>query len=242
MKDLHSHILYGIDDGSKDIEESIELLKDMEKQGITELILTPHYIEDSKYNCNNKDKQKILKELEKKAKEEDINIKLYLGNEVFFTANFLELLEKKEIATLNKSKYVLFEFPMRQIYNNTSHIIAELVSHGYTPVLAHPERYELFQKHPNAAEEYLRTGILFQANYTSLFGNYGSKSEKTLKYFLKKGWITFLGGDIHHKTKYNIKKLEKKLLRITKNKQYTEDLMVNNFDKVINNEDIGMLR
>lgn len=242
MKDIHSHLLYGIDDGSKSIEESIELLKKMKKQGIDELILTPHYIEESKYNCNNKSKEKIFKELSKKAQEEGIEIKLYLGNEAFFATNLLELIKKGEVATLNNSKYILFEFPMKQIYKNTAEIINELVSHGYVPILAHPERYKVFQEHPNMMEDYLRSGVLLQGNFTSLFGKYGKTAEKTLKYFLRKRWVTFLGSDTHHEVKFSAKKLERKLNKITKDKGYTSSLMYDNFDKVIKNEDIGILR
>ena len=242
MKDLHSHLLYGIDDGSRSIDESIELLKKMEKHGIKELMLTPHYVDNSKYNCNNKDKMKIFNELKEKAKEENINIKLYLGNEVFITNNFLELLKKDEITTLNSSKYLLFELPMRQKYNNTHNITNELTSKGYIPILAHPERYESFQKHPNLLKDYIRAGILLQGNFTSLFGKYGRSAEKTLKYLLKNKWISFLGSDTHHDIQFDSKKLEKKLLRITKDRDYVLDLMENNFDKVVSNIDIGMLR
>lgn len=242
MKDLHCHLLYGIDDGSNSIEESIELLKQMEKEGITECILTPHYIEESEYTCDNKQKTILFKRLVKKAKEENISIKLYLGNEAFITTNFLDLIKNKQIQTLNNSKYLLFEFPMRQIYNNTGFIINELVSNGYSPILAHPERYHAFQKHPNLVEEYLRTGILLQGNFTSLFGKYGKKAQKTLKYFLKRKWITFLGSDTHHDVNFNSEKLQKKLLRITKDKDYVEKIMGNNFDKVINNEEMEIIR
>lgn len=242
MKDIHSHLLYGIDDGSKSIEESILLLKEMKNKGVDELILTPHYIEESNYNCNNESKEKIFNELNKKIKEENINIKLYLGNEVFITTKFIELLKNNEINTLNNSKYLLFEFPLRQVYKNTSEIISELVSNGYVPVLAHPERYPIFQKHPELLEEYLRKGVLMQGNLTSLFNVYGKQSKKTLEYFLKNKWITFLGSDTHKRVQFDSKKLEKKLLHITKNSKYVEDLLNNNFDKIINNEDIAMIR
>lgn len=242
MKDLHSHLLYGIDDGSNSIEESITLLKKMKEQGIDELILTPHYIENSKYDCDNKSKNALFKEFQKRVEEENIDVKLYLGNEVFFTNNFLDLIKNKKVQPLNGSKYILFEFPMRQIYKNTMEIINELVSHGYIPVLAHPERYKTFQEHPKMVEEYLRSGVLLQGNFTSLFGKYGRTCEKTLKLFLKQKWITFLGSDTHHDVKFKGKKLEKKLLKITKDQDYVDDLLRNNFDKVINKEDIGILR
>ena len=242
MKDLHCHLLYGIDDGSRSLEESIELLKIMEESGITECILTPHYIEETKYVCNNKDKEALKIALEDKVKENNINIKLYLGNEVFINSNMLELIRNGEISTLNNSKYVLFEFPMRQRYHNTTVIINELVSNGYIPILAHPERYEVFQRHPNLLEDYLSSGLLLQGNFTSLFGKYGRRPEKTLKYFLKKKWISFLGSDTHHGLNFDIKKLEKKLLKITKDPVYVNLLLNDNFDRVINNEDIGIVR
>ena len=243
MKDIHSHLLYGVDDGSKSLEESIELLKKMEEAGTTDLMLTPHYVENSKYNCNNKKKKEIFNKIKDRAKIENININLYYGNEVYFTENFIKLIKKGEVRTLNNSKYLLFEFPLNHVYPSTDTVISTIISKGCVPILAHPERYLKFIKHPEMAEEYLRMGILLQGNFTSLFNKYGSKSKKVLTYFLKKHWITFLGSDTHNEIKrYNEKKLRKKLLRITKDKEYVEDLLNNNFDKVINNEDIGILR
>ena len=242
MKDMHSHILYGIDDGCEDLEESIRLLKEMKESGINEVIFTPHYIEDSKYDCNNKKKLKIYNEIQKKAKEENIDITMYLGNEVFITSNFIELIENDEIWTLNGSKYLLFELPMKSTYQYTLEVISHLISKGYIPVLAHPERYPFIQEHPRIIEEYLRSGILLQANIPSLFGKYGKTAEKTLKYFLKNKWVSFMGSDIHHSVKFNEKKLRKKLKSITKDNDYIENLLNNNFDKVIKNKDIAMIR
>ena len=243
MKDIHSHLIYGVDDGSKSLEESIELLKKMEKAGTTDLMLTPHYVENSNFICNNKNKNTIFKKLKDKAKKENININLYLGNEVFFTENFLKLIKSGEIRTLNNSKYLLFEFPMNHLYPNTGDVISLIISKGCVPVLAHPERYLKFIKHPDIAEEYLRMGVLLQGNFTSLFNKYGRESKKLLTYYLKKHWITFLGSDTHNDIKrYNEKKIRRKLLRITKDKDYVDDLLYNNFDKVINNEEIGILR
>lgn len=242
MKDIHSHLLFGIDDGCKDINESISLLKEAEKQGVTELMITPHYIEESKYNCNNEEKQKLFDQLVEKTKEENINIKLYLGNEVFINDNFLKLLKKKEIKTLNNSKYVLLEFPFGNMLYNTKDIIYELVVAGYVPILAHPERYRIFQRHPDHIEEYLRMGVLLQGNYKSLFGKYGREAKKTLIYLLKKHQITFLGSDCHHEKDFKIKKLKKKLKSIVKSDNMIEDLLENNFNKVILNENIGIRR
>ena len=242
MKDIHSHLLYGVDDGCRTMEESISLLKKMSLAGTTELVLTPHYVENSKYVCNNKDKEEIFTKIKNKAKEENIDVKLYLGNEVFYTDQFVELLKKKEIATINKSKYLLFEFPMHNPYHGTGEVISNLISKGYVPILAHPERYEAFQVCPDLAEEYLRMGVLLQGNLTSLFGKYGRAPKKLLKYYIKKGWISFLGSDNHRDMKYNEKSLIKKLNRINSDKEYIDSILNSNFDKVIKNEDIAMIR
>lgn len=242
MKDIHCHLLYGIDDGSKSIEESIKLLKDLENSGVTDVVLTPHYIENSKYNCNNHDKMSLFNIVKDKCREENINLKLYLGNEIFFTDDIDELIKRDEVSTINNSKYVLFEFPMRQRYNNTFEILNKLISLGYVPILAHPERYEMFLKNPDLVYDYLKRGILLQGNYSSLFGKYGRGSKKVLKYYLKKKWISVLGSDTHHEVIGNSKALEKKLYRYTKDKDYVEDLIKNNFDKIINNEYIEMIR
>lgn len=242
MKDLHTHLLFGIDDGCKSIDESIEILKKMSKAGIKEILITPHYIENSKYTCDNKNKRVLLSKLKERVKEEKIDVTLYLGNEVFYTDKFLELIDEDEIATLNKSKYLLFEFPMHNNYRNAGEIISKLISKGYTPILAHPERYKKFQETPELAEEYLRMGLLLQGNYTSLFGKYGRAAKKTLKYYIKRGWISFLGSDVHHDFDYNEKKLVRKIRKLNKDEQYVEDLLEGNFDRVIRNEEIGLIR
>lgn len=242
MKDLHCHLLPGIDDGSKDLRETIHILKRAQKEGVTDIILTPHYIEDSKFMCNNKEKQELYDRLMLLVESQNIDINLYLGNEVYITNNFLKLLDEGEITTLNSSKYLLLEFPIENMYRNTKDILYDLIKAGYVPILAHPERYTIFQHHPEYMEEYLRMGVLLQGNYKSLFGKYGSDAKKTLKCFLKMGWITFLGSDNHHDEDYDIKKLRKKLKSIVKDDDIVDDLLENNFDKVINDEDIGIIK
>ena len=96
MKDMHNHILFSIDDGSKDIETSIRMLKKAEQDGIDEMILTPHYIYNTKYNADNKKKLELLEELKKRCVKEGINIKLYLGNEVWADEGLPELIKKGE--------------------------------------------------------------------------------------------------------------------------------------------------
>lgn len=240
MKDIHSHLLPGIDDGSRTIEESIQLIKDASAAGVTDIMLTPHYIKDSEYVCNNKEKQKLFQELKKKVKDEKIDIHLYLGNEIYIDDELITLLNQNELMPLNQSKYVLVEFPLGNVVRNAKDIMYELVRNGYIPILAHPERYRVFKHHPDYIKEFLRIGVLLQGNYKSLFGSYGKEAKKTLKYFLKNNWISFLGSDVHRTSDFPVKRLKKKLKFLVKNDSIVEDLLVNNFDKVIHNLDIGI--
>ena len=197
------------------------------------IVIFGHKIEtDNKNNC-----------LELyKIKNENININLYLGNEAYISGNYIDLIKQHEIMTINNTRYLLLEFPLGNMFRNTKEILYELIVAGCVPILAHPERYKIFQRHPDYIEEYLRMGVLLQGNYKSLFGKYGSDAKKTLKYFLKRGWITFLGSDTHHEEDFDIKKLERKLKSIVKDQEIVEDLLENNFDKVINDLDIGIRR
>jgi len=229
--------MYGIDDGSKSLEQSIEILKNAYANDITDIVLTPHYINKSKYNCNNKNKKKILVELQKELEKENININLYLGNEVMIDKDISKLISNDEISTINNTKYVLVELPMHFENPNSEKMIFDLIRHGYIPILAHPERYDYIQDDISKIEPFIDMGCVLQGNYLSLFGKYGDDSKKTLKKLLKEKKIKLLASDIHRpSTDYRIKKLKKKLKWFLKDKKYTSDLLENNFMKIINDE------
>ena len=197
MVDLHTHILYDVDDGVKNIDESIEILKNMSKNGVTDVFLTPHYIEYSSYTSNRKNNLSKIKQIETKLKENNINIKIFLGNEIYISENILDLLEKKEISTLGKSNYLLIELPMSGIFNGYMDIFYELIQKDYKVVLAHPERYIYFHDHFDELVEIHNSGVLFQINLESILGKYGKKPQKTVKKILKSKLVDFVGSDIH---------------------------------------------
>lgn len=234
MKDIHSHISYGIDDGAQTKQEAVELLKLCEQKQITDIILTPHYIVNSKYQANSEIRKKILEELQPYT-----NINLYIGNEVYISNEIIQLLEKGEISTLNNSRYLLIELPMASKIRNLEEIIYELTRRNIIPIIAHPERYVYVQQDITYLDKYLEMGVLFQSNYGSILGNYGKKVQKTVKQLLKNNYISFLGSDLHH-TNQNMdeEKLQKKLKRILKSEDKRKDLLENNILKVIHNQDI----
>lgn len=234
--DIHSHILNGIDDGSKTIEESINILKKCEELGIKKMILTPHYMENTNYNKNNKDKINIFNKLKLEAKKQNINIDLYLGNEVYANDNILELLEQEEIITLNSSKYILIEFPLLNENLNAKNIIYNLRLSNIIPVVAHPERYEYITI--EKIEEYIKLGALIQINEESLLNHYGKKAKKIAKKLIKKRLVSFIGSDIHRINDVNdSRKIKQKIIKYSNLEYYLE--IQENASKVIKNEEIG---
>lgn len=201
MVDIHCHLLFGVDDGSKSIEESIKGIRDLKELGYTDIILTPHYIKDSNYSSTKKENLRILKTLVMELKKANIDINLYLGNEIYMDDDINELLKKEEISSLNNTDYLLIELPMSGEYKGYIEIFEYLLSHNYKVILAHPERYFTFQKDFNKVLELEKMGILFQSNLESIVGRYGKSSQKLVKKLLKENKITFLATDLHHPKK-----------------------------------------
>lgn len=240
MKDLHSHILYGIDDGSKSLEESLVILKNAYKNGVTDIVLTPHYIKDSVYNTNKEKNQKLMDELKLKLKEIGVNLNLYLGNEVYIDEDIINLLRTNEISTINNSKYILIELPLNNESLILEEVIYELKKSGLVPIIAHPERYISYYNNFDFFSDLIDSGCLLQANIGSLYGKYGSKTKKMLKGLLKRDMIHFFGSDIHHKNSDIYEKnIQKDLLKILKDKKRVEDILMKNVDMVIKNQDIN---
>lgn len=232
MTDVHSHILFGIDDGSRTILESVELLKKLKSVGFNNVILTPHFILDSTYNSNYESNIKIYNELKERLISENIDINIYLGNEIFIDKNVPTLLEKNIITSLNGTKYVLVEFPMHNKLLNIEDMLYEIRSRGYEVVIAHPERYDAFKEDYSIVDTLREDGFLFQSNYSSILGYYGKDSIKLLKYMLKRHYIDFLGTDIHRIEKTyvidNFKKIEKHIIKITGSEYYNKIQANNN--------------
>ncbi len=196
MIDFHSHILPELDDGSRSIEETINLIKEAKKVGFTKIIATSHYIQDE-YEFDVESREKFLEMINKGIKDLEIDIELYLGSEIYVDYNMLELIQDNKASTINNSKYILFELPMRNEIPNLKNIIYNLLGNKYVPIIAHPERYEYVKKNPNWLLEFLELGVLFQANFGSVLGMYGKHAEKTVKLLLKNNMIHFLGSDVH---------------------------------------------
>lgn len=240
MIDIHCHILPGVDDGAKDLHTSLEILKNAADSGVTDVILTPHYIKDSKYNFSNTPKSQILDILRLGARRAGININLHLGNEVYLDLDLIKLLRTGQIMPLANSRYILIELPVRAEDSAAKDILFDVISCGYTPIIAHPERYLYFQNNPAKIQEYLDLGCLMQGDYQSLHGRYGKHAKKALKTYLKKGQIHFLASDTHKASEaYNLPETYRQVVKITKSSAYAKDLLENNPQRILQNQPIS---
>lgn len=193
--DVHSHLIPGIDDGVQTLEESIEMIKALSALGFKKLITTPHIMSDYFRNTP----EIILAGLETvraEIQKQGIPIELDAAAEYYLDEEFINKIKGEKLLTFGKN-YVLFEVSYINPPDTLSSIIFELIVHGYTPVLAHPERYPFWY---NKFEEYHRikeAGVLFQLNTNSLVGYYGHPAKKIAERMIDENLIDFIGSDLH---------------------------------------------
>ena len=238
MIDFHSHILPNIDDGSASIEETINLIKEASKVGFTGIISTSHNIQGYyEFDCH--DRKELLEIVQNKVNIDSLNFNLYLGSEIYFSAEMIELIKEKKASTINNTRYILFELPMNVKPLFVKEMVYTLIQDGYKPIIAHPERYSYVQDEINYVQELANIGALFQSNYGSIIGMYGSNAKKTFKKLLKNNLISFLGSDVHRKGQIypQIPHILKKLKRLI-SEQQLEELTTLNAQKVLKNEEL----
>ncbi len=196
--DMHSHILFGIDDGAKTIEDSIFLIKKLYALGYTTLIATPHVMYDTYRNTS----EIILEKLEfvrEAVKEHQIPVEIYASAEYYLDEGFIEKLRKNEkLLSFGQKNYVLFETGFMNQPSQLWEVIFELKTQGYQPIFAHPERYDYLQQNIDIARKVQEKGVLLQLNVNSLTGYYGKGAMVTAEKLLNENLISFVGTDCHH--------------------------------------------
>ena len=240
MIDFHSHILPNIDDGSSSFEESSDLLKEAFEAGFTKVISTSHYIEEY-YEVIEEERKNLLKEVLEKTKilSPEKVPEVYLGSEIYVSSEIVELLKKSKASTINNSNYILFELPMNTRPLYTKELVYKIIENGYTPIIAHPERYSYVQNDIDFVQELYDMGTLFQANYGSIIGLYGGKAKRTVKKLIQMDLIQFLGSDVHRKNSIypKIPRILKKLEKMVDEEKF-EKLTKTNAQKVLENDNI----
>ncbi len=222
--DLHSHLIPGIDDGAKTMEESISLIKALKAFGFTKLITTPH-IMSHRYPNSSEIIQKGLMLLKEELDRQNIDIEIEAAAEYYLDDHLFRLIKQGDILTFGDN-YLLFEMSYVIAPADLDHIIYEMQSAGYRPVLAHPERY--MYMHHNF-EKYVRLkqhGVLFQINTNSLGGYYSKPVQKAAMRLVEMGMIDLIGTDTH--SQRHITALEKALNSKNYRKLFEKNVILNN--------------
>lgn len=217
--DIHSHLIPGIDDGAKDMDTAIMLILQLKALGYKKLVITPH-ISDMFPNTT----VTILEgysALIKELLQRNIYIELDIAAEYYVDEHFEDLLEKDDILSFGKENYLLFELSYFTAPPNIDNLIYEIQRKGYTPILAHPERYFYWHDNFNKYIELKEMGVLFQMNLNSITNYYNKDIQSISKKFIKNSLIDFLGSDVHNLG--HIKSIEKVL-----NKFLYKNLFKNN--------------
>jgi len=195
--DIHSHILPGIDDGSPDIETSLKLIKGLYDLGVRKSIATPHIIGDL-YRNTPATIGAALEITKKACVDAGIEMELSAAAEYMLDDHFMELLRKKEpLLTLHKN-LLLVEIPYTAPPYDLDEMLFSMLTEGYQPILAHPERYFYYHKNMKEYERLKEMGFLLQVNLLSLTGYYGKSAAKAAIHLLDKGLVSLVGTDMHH--------------------------------------------
>lgn len=195
--DMHSHILPGIDDGAKNINDSLLLANRFKDLGYKKLIATPHIMAD--YFRNTPDSiQKSLDILREGLLKNNIDLEVSAAAEYYLDETFESKIEKKEVLTFGDKKYLLFELSYINAPHNLFEVIEKIQNAGYQPVLAHPERYPYYYGAIENYQQIKERGCLLQLNIISLTGYYGKSCKQTAEELVDNMCIDFMGSDMHH--------------------------------------------
>ena len=219
--DIHSHLIPSIDDGAKDIETSLRLIKELKEIGFKKLIITPHISDMFPNNT-----QIILEGfafLKEEVIKQKIDIKLEVAAEYYINEHFEKLLTKDDILSFGQKRYLLFEFSYFTPPHDIENLIYDIILKNYIPVLAHPERYRYWHHNFNKYEELKELGVLFQININSIQGDIDIQN--IVEKFINSGFVDFIGSDTHHMR--HIKSLKKNLKHSIYKKIFKNNTILN---------------
>jgi protein-tyrosine phosphatase len=195
--DMHSHLLPGIDDGAPTLEDSMQLILHLQELGYRKFITTPHIFWDMYKNTP----EIILGKLELVRAElvkRNINVEIQAAAEYYCDEHFEKQLENGQLLTFGQKKYVLFEISFAAENVNLGRAIFNMRLAGYTPILAHPERYEYWHRDFSRYQSMIDKDVLLQLNINSLTGQYGPDTRRISERLIDQGMISFVGTDCHH--------------------------------------------
>ena len=194
--DIHCHIVPGVDDGARTVEDSLQLISKECGWGIKRIFCTPHITEET-FENNPSTLSKAFEILKQETDKAQPDIELDYSAEHRLDPYFLSLFEKGDIRPLPNS-YILIENSFVQEAWNIDQQVYDLSIKGLKPILAHPERYHYYMINRKRYEELHSAGLLFQVNLLSLAGYYGKEQKQVAEWLIEKNMVDFLGSDMHH--------------------------------------------
>ncbi|MCH5245618.1 MAG: hypothetical protein J1E84_04065 [Muribaculaceae bacterium] len=195
--DIHCHILPGVDDGSPDVETSVSLVESLQRMGLTKIIASPHVTQVTFENTP-ETLDNALGQLQEALKQSNTGIEVDRSAEYRIDDYFQEQLKAGNCKTL-PGGYILIENSFIQEPWNLEKLVFDLKIKGYKPILAHPERYMYYHANKLARYKQLHdTETLFQVNMLSIAGGYGKAEKEVALKLLEKGYIDFIGTDLHN--------------------------------------------
>jgi len=200
MFDIHSHIIYGVDDGARTLEEAAELVAMDMAEGAEAIIATPHYYlnqptDPEMIRERLEELRRYLRETGKGSFPDGEQIELYEGNEVLWFESMTEKLQSGEILTLGGTRFTLIEFYPEESYSTILRAVRKVRAAGYRPVIAHAERFRGLRE--NGLEEVIRLGAYIQLSTQPFGGGIFDSTARFVKNAAKDGNVHFLGTDMH---------------------------------------------
>ena len=195
--DVHCHVLPGIDDGSRNMDMTMEMLRIAAKNNITEMIVTPHYKKGHVGTPRNVIGD-MIRDLEREAEAEGLSINFYPGTEIAYNSSLEEKLESGWLARMNDTDYVLVEFSPFETFSYIKNAIDDIFSMGYRPIIAHVERYQCMLAKLDNVRVIHDMGCQVQVNAGSVAGNYGFRVKHFISKLLKEQLIEYVGTDAHN--------------------------------------------
>lgn len=233
--DVHCHIMPRIDDGSRNMTETIKMLKIAEAEGITHIIATPHF-KSGHHNANPQKVSELINAVNDAAATLRINMNLYQGNEILYFEDMCSYIDTGKISRMNGTNHILVEFMPSDPYQYIRNSIDEIIGEGYHPIIAHIERYGCMVDDIENVREIKHMGAQIQVNASSVTGRMGKDIKKFVHRLLKEEIVDYVGTDAHRCERSRVPKMKECAHMLYKkyNEEYVDSILYGNaFDRLL---------
>ena len=239
--DIHSHIIFGVDDGPQTIEESRSLLMDAYNQGVRTIVATSHR-RIGMFETPEDRIEENFKTVQKLSKEVASDLTVLYGAEIYYSSELMDKLEEKMIPSINGSSYVLIEFSQNAKFWEIKSGLINILRLGYIPVVAHVERYQAFDRNEEYLKEIINMGCYIQINSSSVlkakwFNDKNKVLKKRAKYFLDRDLVHCIASDMHHLSKRpSYMKEAFEIISHSYGRKKAKELFVDNPNRIVTNQ------